>query len=232
MKDLMPGINEADPGDDELFARWQMKYASALKATAAAAEHPGALIEAAAQHPLRDGRYPNPEFAARLDAAYALSREFLAQGVYPVKIYVPGSIHMTGGVSDKVSLSDAECIYLAERGVHVDDLLGDDENRRYKGDSGIYNSSDECYVASRIFKDYGFGQIHCVCSPAQLLRKALSYIQFGLVPYMHSVPVNDMFHSYVDEAFLYIPRLLADGNGLQGNSAEARRLRVLRKPKG
>lgn len=232
MKELKPGINEADPGDDELFASWQLKYAIALKATQEASKRPGALIEAAAQHPLREGRYPNTEFAARLDAARALRQELVAEGMDPVKIYVPGSIHMSGGVSDKVSLSEAGCAYLAERGVPAEALLGDDANREYKGSAGVYNSSDECYVASRIFEDEGFGQLHCVCSPAQLLRKALSYIQFGLAPYMHSVPVDDMFHSYVDEAFLYIPRLLADGNGLQGNSSEASRLRALRKPQG
>lgn len=66
------------PGDDELFARWQMKYAPALKTTAAAAEHPGALIGAAAQHPLRDGRYPNPESCKGLeDVISAASRPLL-----------------------------------------------------------------------------------------------------------------------------------------------------------
>lgn len=114
-----------------------------------------------------------------------------------------------------MSLREAGCADLAERGVPAEALLGDDANREYKGSAGVYSSSDECYVASRVFEDEGFGQLHCVCSPAWPLRKALSYIQFGLVPYMHSVPVDDMLHGCVVEAFLYIPRLLADGNGFR-----------------
>lgn len=94
----------------------------------------------------------------------------------------------------------------------------------------VHNSSDECYVACRLYDDLGYREMRCVCSPVQLLRKALSYIQFGHMPLMYSVPLNDMFHSYADEALLYIPRLIADGNGLQGDSQEADRLRQERKP--
>lgn len=43
--------------------------------------------------------------------------------------------------------------------------------------------------------------------------------------------VDSEFHNYVDEVFLYIPRLLEDRSGLQGNSKEGNRLRDLRKPK-
>lgn len=104
-------------------------------------------------------------------------------------------------------------------------------NERYKGKDGVYNSSDECYVACCIFRDFGFGKLHSVCSPAQLMRKALSYIEFGYLPEMHSVPVDNMFHNYVDEVFLYIPRLLNDEGGLQGDSKEGERLRKLRTPR-
>ena len=139
---------------------------------------------------------------------------------------------MMDGVCDEVSLSLAGCNCLIERGVPQEDLFGDSENLKYKGSLGVYNSSDECYMASCLFKDGSFGEFHCVCSPAQLLRKALSYISFGCLPLMRSVPCKEMFHSYVDEAFLYIPRLLSDASALQGeDSAEANRLRELRKPK-
>ena len=230
MKELVRGVNEADPGDDELFAEWQDKLHRARARMRDCSERRGALIEVAAQHPLRDGRLPNEEFAARLDAAYDLYQELLRKGEGPVKIYVPGSVHMYNGVSDEVSLSEAGCAYLAGRGIDREDLFGDDANVTYKGEVGVYNSSDECFVACQLFDELGYKEMHCVCSPAQLLRKALSYIQFSHMPFMHSVPLEDMFHSYVDEAFLYIPRLLEDGHGLQRNSREAERLRRERKP--
>lgn len=231
MKELVRGVNEADPGDNALFAQWQDKLHAARARMRERSSRDGALIEVAAQHPLRDGELPNEEFSARLDAALDLYHALLVQGKAPVRIYVPGSVHMYQGVSDKVSLSEAGCAYLERKGVPRDVLLGDDANERYKGAEGVYNSSDECYVASRIFDDHALGEMHCVCSPAQLLRKALSYVQFGCVPLMHSVPLEDMFHSYVDEAFLYIPRLLEDDSGLQEDSAEADRLRRERRPR-
>ena len=189
----------------------------------------GLLIEVAAQHPLIDGVYPNPEFSARLDAAikrYELERE----NGETVKIYVPGSRHMQNGVADRISLSKAGCDYLETQGVDSADLYGEDANSKYKGDDGVYNSSDECYVAASLFRDLGFGRLASYCSPAQLMRKALSYIQFGVFPDMYSVPCDDMFHDYVDEIFIHIPVFLGDGTGLQVDSDEAKRLRELRKP--
>ena len=230
MNDLQRGVNEADPGNNELFAEWQKKYHYARSRMRASSDKSGILIEVAAQHPLKEGTSPNEEFTARLDFAFDLYNKLLDRGVEPVKIYVPGSIHMYNGICDEVSLSAAGCSYLVKRGISREDLFGDDANLNYKGQAGVYNSSDECYVACCIFDDLDFREMHCVCSPAQLLRKALSYIQFAHMPLMHSVPLEDMFHSYVDEAFLYIPRLLGDGGGLQGNSREAERLRRERKP--
>jgi hypothetical protein len=227
---LIRGVNQANPGDNELFARWQDKLANAKERTHARSDRRGALIEVAAQHPLRDGLYPNAEFAARLDSAIALYRRVSEEEPGDVRIYVPGSVHMDNGIPDKISLSKAGCNYLMEHGIEAGVLFGDDANEEFKGDAGVYNSSDECFVACKLFEKLGYGKLHCVCSPAQLLRKALSYITFGYVPLMHSVPCEDMFHSYVDEAFLYIPRLLEDNNGLQSDSWEADRLRSLRKP--
>lgn len=228
--ELIRGVNQADPGDNELFAHWQEKLAHAKRQTHARASRDGALIEVAAQHPLEGGLYPNPEFSARLDSAASLYRQLLDDGIGEVRIYVPGSIHMDNGKVDRVSLSKAGCDYLVAHGIAEEALYGDDANFEFKGDDGVYNSSDECYVACRLFEKLGYGRLHCVCSPAQLHRKALSYIAFGYLPFMHSVPCEDMYHSYVDEAFLYIPRLLEDKNGLQSDSKEADRLRSLRKP--
>ena len=48
---------------------------------------------------------------------------------------------------------------------------------------------------------------------------------------MYSVPVEHMFHDYVRETFENIPKLLEDGNGLQGGSEAGARLREERVPK-
>lgn len=91
---LIRGVNQADPVDNELFARWQDKLANAKERTHARSDRRGALIEVAAQHPLRDGLYPNAEFAARLDSAIALYRQVSEEEPGDVRIYVPGSVHM------------------------------------------------------------------------------------------------------------------------------------------
>lgn len=219
-----------DPWDDDVLAEWRERLRVAQKTMRLRAGRRGALIEVAAQHPLLDGRCPSDEFAARLDRACEMYWELRERGGEPIKVYVPGSRHMCDGVADDVSLSDAGCKYLVELGVPQTDIIGDEANLRYKGEVGVYNSSDECYVACRLFDELRYREMRCVCSPAQLLRKALSYVRFGYMPLMYSVPLDDMFHSYVDEALLYIPRLIADGGGLQGDSKEAERLRAERKP--
>ena len=215
--------------NDSQFLHWRKLAEEARDVMAQVRENDGLLIEVAAQHPLIDGIYPNPEFSARLDAAikrYELERE----NRETVKIYVPGSRHMQNGIADRISLSAAGCNYLETHGVDPADLYGKDANSKYKGDDGVYNSSDECYVATRLFRDLGFGRLASYCSPAQLMRKALSYIQFGVLPDMYSVPCDDMFHDYVDEVFIHIPVFLGDGTGLQVDSDEAKRLREIRKP--
>lgn len=44
------------------------------------------LIEVAAQHSLREGKFPGEEYTKRLDIAY----ELMSEDVY---IYLPGSLH-------------------------------------------------------------------------------------------------------------------------------------------
>lgn len=134
------------------------------------------------------------------------------------------------GVVDKVSLSEAGKHFLIEQGISESNIFAEDMNHKYKGEIGVYNSTDECYVASKIFEDKNFGELHCVCSSGQMMRKALSYIRFGYVPYMHTVSCDEMYHNYIDEVFKYIPILLEDKDALQGKSDEADRLRKLRKP--
>lgn len=105
------------------------------------------------------------------------------------------------------------------------------ETKCIRRENGVYNSSDECFVASKIYDEIGAGELHCVCSSAQMMRKILSYIYFGYVPYMHTVSCDNMYHDYIDEIFVNIPILPNDQDALQGNSDEAERLRRLRKPK-
>lgn len=187
------------------------------------------LIEVAAQHPLVCGEYPNEEFEKRLLLAIDLYKEEVAKGK-SVHIYVPGSIHMDNNTIDKISLSEAGKNYLIKNGVKPEVIYADEMNMKYKGNMGVYNSTDECYVASKLFDEMKFSELHCVCSSAQMMRKMLSYIRFGCVPYMHTVSCDEMYHNYIDEIFRYIPILIEDQDALQGNSEEAERLRKLRKP--
>lgn len=214
---------------EELYIKWQGLYKKAKNNMHLAKEKSGVLIEVAAQHPLINGEKPNEEFEKRLLLAIQLFNEETAKGK-DVYIYVPGSIHMDNGVVDKVSLSGAGKHFLIEHGISEKNIFADDMNDKYKGEAGVYNSTDECYVACKIFEDMNFGEIHCVCSSGQMMRKMLSYIRFGYVPYMHTVSCDEMYHDYIDEIFKYIPILLEDENALQGESDEADRLRKLRKP--
>ena len=75
-----------------------------------------------------------------------------------------------------------------------------------------------------------FKQIYCVCSPAQLLRKAFSYIKFGILPYFEVANAESLHHSYVDEYFKMIPLLLSDDKALQLDSELGEEIRKCRKP--
>lgn len=212
-----------------LYDAWMEKYQAAGENMRRARDRRGVLIEVAAQHPLVDGLYPNEEFRRRLLAGAELYRTLTAEGE-EAYIYVPGSLHMDGGKADRRSLSEAGKQFLLERGVPAERIYGEEANEQYKGEAGVYNSSDECYVASRLFQERSLGQLHCVCSSGQMMRKALSYIQFGCLPSFHTVTTEEMHHNYIDEVFRSIPVLLRDERGLQGDSAEAERLRRTRDP--
>lgn len=211
------------------YAIWKEKYEYSRINARECSARPGVLIEVAAQHPLLDGRRPNEEFEKRLLLGKELYDREQAKG-RPVRIYVPGSPHRFEGVTDEISLSKAGTGFLMELGVPAGDLYGDDANLKFKGSEGVYNSSDECYVAVRLFEELAYGRLHCVCSSAQMMRKALSYIQFGMLPYFHTVTTDNMYHNYVDEIFKAIPILIQDGNGLQGNSEAGEQMRRLRNP--
>lgn len=60
------------------------------------------------------------------------------------------------------------------------------------------------------------------------MRKALSYISFGVYPSFRIASCEELFHSYVEEAIRNIPILL---NGDEGLEREKERLCEERKPK-
>ena len=178
----------------------------------------GALIEIAAQHPLLANGKPDFEFAARLDKGAELYLELKAKGE-KVKIYVPGSIHMYEDIVDPVSLSTSGKTYLMEKGIVEEDIYADEMNKKYKEEDGVYNSSDECYVASKIFFDNKFSSLLSVCSPSQVMRKTLYYLESGIYPMCYSVPVDGMFHSPIEELLVALDNVLYhdhDGQNKEG----------------
>lgn len=194
------------------------------------------LIEVAAQHPLLSSGKPAKEFAARLDKAAEVYRKLEEQGQHAV-IYVPGSLHRyrknvnAPWKTDPCSLSHAGVEYLKSKGIPEEDLLGEEENQRYKGELGVYNTADECYVASKIFEDGDYRRLHCVCSPNQLIRKKLFYIAFGVIPYYHTVSSENMAHDDIHELFHSIPEILSRDHTWQGeDSVNGNRTRRERNP--
>lgn len=174
---------------EEAKEYWYEKQRLAQQAMEGHRECNGILIECASKV-LEDGLHPDSEFRARLDRTIELYHK-LCQENEVVHIYVPGSLHKENGVSDQCTLSTAGRRYLIERGIPDVIILGDRENEQYKGNEGVLNSADECFVASRIFFDGKYRELHCVCSPIQVTRKWFYYLEFGLVPLIHSVPVVD-----------------------------------------
>jgi response regulator receiver protein len=168
------------------------------------------LIEVAAQHPLKKGKFPGEEYAKRLDIAC----ELMGEDVY---IYLPGSLH----IPDEIQLCEAGKEYLLKKGVPEDRIIIIEDE--------VYNSTDECEVASRILIENEFAELICIYSPAQLMRKALSYISFGVYPSFRIASCEELFHSYVEEAIRNIPILLNGGEGLEREKKrlyEERKLKI------
>lgn len=174
---------------EEAKEYWYEKQRLAQQAMEAHRGCNGILIECASKV-LEDGLHPDFEFRARLNRTIELYHKFCLENEV-VHIYVPGSLHKENGISDQCTLSTAGRRYLIERGIPDEIILGDRENERYKSNEGVLNSADECFVASRIFFDGQYRELHCVCSPIQVTRKWFYYLEFGLVPLIHSVPVAD-----------------------------------------
>ena len=188
------------------------------------------LIEVAAQHPLK-GEMPGIEFQKRLDFGIKLFNQLKLENTQ-AQFYVPGSVHCYNGIQDPVSLSYAGKNYLLEKGIPEDCVFGEEMNTQYKGEKGVYNSADECFVASQIFKNGEYAYLYCVCSPNQMLRKQLFYLAFETVPRFYTVPCDDMAHDAIYELFEAIPDVIYNDHTWQEeNSFHAKRTREDRKPK-
>ena len=212
---------------------WEEKYKDALR-NQRKKKGNRVLIEVAAQHPLKDNAYPDDEFKARLDFAIARIKEEKEHG-NEVEIYVPGSIHLDfEGIEDDCSLSFAGMEYLKEKGLSADIIHGEDLNSKYDEAriwKGVYNSADECYIASKYFYEENFDKLICVCSPNQVIRKTFLYINQGILPLVYSVPIDHLFHKPIGEIYDALPYLLGKDHDCQGeDSFEAKRTRLERMP--
>jgi hypothetical protein len=217
-------------GDEKSYQYWKNKYDSAVDFMKSRQTIPSVLIEIAAQHPLDEGKYPNKEFSRRLLFGRSLYEKAITEGK-SVEIYVPGSCHVHNGIADEVSLSVAGTKFLLENGVPENLLHGEDLNKKYKGEKGVYNSADECFVATNYFKDTNFGKLYCVCSPAQMMRKTIHYLEFGVLPLNFTVPLAETHHNYFYEIFEAIPYALFVDPDMQSNdSVKANKLRQERTP--
>ena len=199
---------------------WLKKYAEAkdFMLSREVKENAKVLIEIAAQHPLKDGDKPGKEFQARLDKGIELFNQERRKGNF-VEIYVPGSRHMYNGIADKISLASAGKIYLLNHGIDEKLIHADDLNEKYKGNEGVYNSADECFVSSSYFKDGNFNKLISVLSPVQIMRKSLLYIEFGVIPLSYSVPLDETYHNYIVEATFQIPYVLYEDHSWQGKDS-------------
>ena len=201
------------------YEMWIEKYNSAKEFMNRVKDNKKILIECAAQHPLVDGVYPNEEFSKRLDLSIELYKKAKSEGNECI-IYVPGSLHMYNKIADKIPLCEAGKNYLISKGIEECDIMGNETNIKYKGEVGCYNSGDECYIASRLFKDENFSKILSVVSPAQMYRKTLFYIYNGVIPLNYSAPTMESFHNYIDEMFNCIPNVLFIDHDLQGEDSK------------
>lgn len=193
-------------------------------------ERNGVLIEVAAQHPLKSDGTPGEEFSRRLDMGIELYHK-MKNVNKRCGIYVPGSLHMYEGVKDILSLSEAGRRYLLKRNIPEKDIYGEPENTKYRNGDGVYNSADECFVATQIWKNEGYSELFCVCSPLQCMRKTTHYIAFGVFPSVFTCPVPEMFHSYVGEVFEALPYVLYKDPYFQPReSKRAIEQRAARKP--
>ncbi len=197
----------AIPPDKKNVNKYWLEKMSKIKKANSDMNPQRVLIEVAACHPLNDDK-PNSEFESRLNKAIQIYKKEKAKGNL-VTIYIPGSIHSISingkTFTDSKSLSQAGKEYLISNGIPIKDIRADETNEKYKT-NGVYNSGDECYVATRIAREEKSDRIISIVSPVQIYRKALFYIEFGYLPEIYTVSLEQLAHNYIGEAFfsLYV----------------------------
>lgn len=207
---------------------WAEKYKHALQTQVADPKR--VLIQISAQHPLVNGDTPNEEFCSRLNAGIALYHELKEHGKQ-VKFYIPGSTHAENGQLDALPLSEAGKNYLLAQNIPATDIYANDMNIKYKGNDGVYNSADECYVCAKIYIDEGFEELHCFCSPLQVLKNQLFFIENGILAKIYSIPAKNYYHNPFFEAGVMIPEIVFYDHSWQGNSYYGMKSRKDRMPK-
>lgn len=197
---------------------WQRKYNSSMQNRKSTEDCRRVLIQASAQHPLKKGLYPDTEFEKRLEKSAELYKKFKNDGK-EVKIYVPGSRHKTECQEDLVSLSASGKDFLVQIGMPENDILGEEMNYLYKNHQGVYNSADECYVSSQIYKNGDFDKLCCVCSPLQALKDTLYFIENDIVPDIYTVTCENQFHNPYIESAVILPDILHYDHSWQSNDS-------------
>jgi hypothetical protein len=201
-------------------AQWETKLATAKTfMQKRSGQYNTVLIEVAAQHPLKNGTMPDEEFSARLLQAKQLYQLHTNAGK-KVEVYIPGSRHKEGSHIDAITLSQAGVDFLVAQGLPATSLHGEDLNQKYKGEAGVYNSADECFVAASYFKDGMFGQLLSVVSPVQLMRKALIYIWQGTLPLFYTAPTQNTYHNWVQEIYNTLPEVRDNDPDWQGKDSK------------
>lgn len=184
---------------------WKDRFQSAIHN-----ETKNVLIEVAAMHPLDNGK-PGTEFQDRLIQAIELYNIEKGKGNNPI-IYIPGSLHYVMNSKnntpqiDSQPLSEAGKEFLIKQGIPESAIRANIINLDIKGEDGVYNSGDECYVATQIARNENCGRIISVVSPVQIYRKALFYQEFGYNPEIYATGSEKTAHNYIGETFwsLYI----------------------------
>lgn len=138
--------------------------------------------------------------------------------------YIPGSRHQENGKADEVSLSTAGKNYLISQGIPAENIFADDANNEIMGERGVYNSTDECFVSCKLFEKHHFQYLHLVCSPNQMMRKMLCYINLGYFPNIHTAATNNMYHNPINEIFECIPKVLTNNQTAEDITRNSRRV--------
>ncbi len=220
--------NVSSSWEDTAEPYWAKKYQLALESTVS--DPKKILIEVSSQHPLIGGQTPSEEFCKRMDAGIELYSK-LKKDRKSVKFYIPGSLHSENGVSDLISLSEAGKRYLLDKGIAAEDIYAEEINIKYKGKDGVYNSADECYASAMLYKDEGFEELYCFCSPMQVLKKQLFYIENDILAKIYSVPVDGCLGNPFFQAGVIVPEVVFYDHSWQNESYYGIKSRKERKPR-